>query len=98
VVDLLHVSGTEDIIVVGQVKTVYFVDESRILLKVGSERFAQLEKDVDKVEDEAVGAQGLQGVELLLVEVERHSLAHPQQNSVAALFVLHQLLNHIAKA
>jgi len=89
VVDLLHVSGSQDIIVVGQVKTVYFVDESRILLKVGSERFAQLEKDVDKVENEAVGAQGLQGVELLLVEVERHCLAHPQQNSIAALLVLH---------
>ena len=88
-VDLLHVSGSQDIIVVGQVKAVYFVDESRILLKVGSERFAQLEKDVDKVEDKAVGAQGLQGVELLLVEVERHCLAHPQQNSIAALLVLH---------
>ena len=66
-----------------------------VLGEIRSEWLAQLQKQVDEVEDEAVGCDRRVRKHLLLIHVDRDRHAHPVQHSVLALSVLHQFLEHV---
>lgn len=95
VVNSLYISCLGNELVIIQVETVDFAQEIGVLLEFKGEWLAQDEQQVNVVEDESVARKGREVLHLGLGHVEADGLPHPQQNSVLAVVVLHQLLDDV---
>ena len=86
---LFHFSRGTDVVVCHQIKTIDPGKELMILREIRSEWLAQLQKQVDEVENEAIGCDWGVREHFLLIHVDCDGHSHPIQNSVFAFSLLH---------
>lgn len=66
-----------DVVISHEIEAIQFRQELVVFREVARERLAELEQQIDEVEDEAIGRHRRLGEHLLLVHVEEDGHAHP---------------------